>query len=418
MSWPRPRPQLLSGSQPRRRRLPADRGEGSPPAFRDTAVRSRGRLVSPGHVAVAVLAVAVAVALVALWPDGRPAPPAGAGATQTLSATVTGSTTRPCQEGDQGRCGFLVLRPSGGPEAARQVLAPADGRYRPGDQVRAIRGQDGSYSVGDFDRLGTLGLFAGLFGAVVVLFGRWHGVRALIGLGAALAVVALFMLPALLDGKPAALVALTGSLAVALITVTVTHGVGGKSVAALLGIAVALGLCVGLATLAQHAGHLVGVEYQQSPYLAGATGLGGLVIAGMVIAALGVLDDVTVSQASTVFALRAVDPTLGVRDLYHRAVAVGRDHVAATVNTLAFAYIGASLPALVIFALADVPAATALNAEQVAGSLLALLVGSVGLVCAVPATTILAALLAQREAPPQAPAPRSDLCAPGGPSCS
>lgn len=196
-------------------------------------------VVSPGHVAVAVLAVAVAVALVALWPDGRPAPPAGAGATQTLSATVTGSTTRPCQEGDQGRCGFLVLRPSGGPEAARQVLAPADGRYRPGDQVRAIRGQDGSYSVGDFDRLGTLGLFAGLFGAVVVLFGRWHGVRALIGLGAALAVVALFMLPALLDGKPAALVALTGSLAVALITVAITHGLGGKSVAALLGIAFA-----------------------------------------------------------------------------------------------------------------------------------------------------------------------------------
>lgn len=361
------------------------------------ALRARAGSLSGAHLVVAVLAVAVVIGLAALWPDDRPARAQAAGAAETVGATVTGSTTRPCADDPGRRCAFLVLRPSGGPDEGRQVLAAADGRYRPGDRVRAVRSRDGSYGVGDFDRLRTLGLFAALFGTVVLLFGRWHGARALIGLGAALAVVAVFMLPALLDGKPAALVALTGSLAVALLTVTVTHGFGGKSVAALLGIAVALGLCVGLATLAQEAGHLAGVEYRESPYLAGSTGLGGLVVAGMVIAALGVLDDVTVSQASTVFALRAVNPALGVRDLYRNAIAVGRDHVAATVNTLAFAYVGASLPALVIFALADVPLASALNAEQVAGSLLALLVGSVGLVCAVPATTLLAALLAHRE---------------------
>jgi uncharacterized membrane protein len=118
-----------------------------------------------------------------------------------------------------------------------------------------------------------------------------------------------------------------------------------------------------------------------------------------VIGALGVLDDLTVSQASTVLALRQANPALRARELYRAAVAVGQDHVAATVNTLVLAYAGASLPVLLIFSLGDTSFGDAVNAEAVASEVVATLVGSIGLVAAVPVTTGLAALLAVRTAP-------------------
>jgi uncharacterized membrane protein len=114
----------------------------------------------------------------------------------------------------------------------------------------------------------------------------------------------------------------------------------------------------------------------------------------MVIGALGVLDDVTVSQSSTVFALRAANPALPFRDLFRRAMAVGRDHVSATVNTLVLAYAGASLPVLLIFASGALPIDQAVSLEIVSEQIVATLVGSTGLICAVPATTAIAALLA------------------------
>jgi uncharacterized membrane protein len=122
-------------------------------------------------------------------------------------------------------------------------------------------------------------------------------------------------------------------------------------------------------------------------------------LAGIVIGALGVLGDVTVSQASTVIALRRADPTLGFSRLYREAVAVGKDHVAATVNTLVLAYVGASLPILLIFAVGDVGVVEAVNREAVAEQVVATLVGSIGLISAVPITTVLAAALAADQPP-------------------
>jgi uncharacterized membrane protein len=119
----------------------------------------------------------------------------------------------------------------------------------------------------------------------------------------------------------------------------------------------------------------------------------------MVIGALGVLDDLTVSQSSTVMALRRANPKLGFRALFRAALAVGHDHIAATVNTLVLAYAGASLPVLLIFSLADTPLAEAVNFESVAEAIVAMLVGSIGLIAAVPITTALAAVLAARIEP-------------------
>jgi uncharacterized membrane protein len=119
----------------------------------------------------------------------------------------------------------------------------------------------------------------------------------------------------------------------------------------------------------------------------------------VVIAALGVLDDLTVSQSSTVMALRRANPDPGFRGLFRSAVTVGHDHIAATVNTLVLAYAGASLPVLLIFSLADTPFADANNFEAVAEAVVATLVGSIGLIAAVPITTALAALLASNVEP-------------------
>jgi uncharacterized membrane protein len=116
----------------------------------------------------------------------------------------------------------------------------------------------------------------------------------------------------------------------------------------------------------------------------------------MLIAALGVLNDVTISQASTVLALRRARSGQGARALYRQAIEVGRDHLGATVNTLVFAYAGATLPLLLLFTTADVSFGDAINRETVATEIVAALVGSIGLIAAVPLTTAAAALLASR----------------------
>jgi uncharacterized membrane protein len=122
----------------------------------------------------------------------------------------------------------------------------------------------------------------------------------------------------------------------------------------------------------------------------------GLLLAGVVIGALGVLDDVTVSQASTVAALQRAAPTRRPRELYAEALAVGRDHLAATVNTLALAYAGAALPVLLVFSTTGTSLTEASNREIVAQEIVALLVGSIGIAAAVPLTTAVAVVLVKR----------------------
>jgi uncharacterized membrane protein len=222
---------------------------------------------------------------------------------------------------------------------------------------------------------------------------------ALVGLAASLAVVIFFVVPAILDGRSPLAVALAGGVAVMLVTIALAHGLGAKSIAAALGTAVSLALTVGLALLFTNLAHLTGFGSEEATLLSASGGnvsFKGLVVAGMVIGALGVLDDVTVSQASAVMALRRANPAQHARELYRGALEVGRDHVAATVNTLVLAYAGATLPLLLLFSVGATPFADAVNGESVAEPIVATLVGSIGLIAAVPITTALAALLASR----------------------
>jgi len=255
------------------------------------------------------------------------------------------------------------------------------------------------YSFTDFDRRLPM-LWLGL-GFVVLLLatGRLHGLRALVGLAGSVVLVIEFVIPSILHGHSAVAVALTGALAVMLITIPFSYGLGPKAIAAWLGTAASLLLAVGLAWGFTDLAHLSGASSEEAVLLSASSArlsLQGLLLAGMVIGALGVLIDLTVSQASTVIALRRANPSLGFSQLFRGAVEVGHDHIAATVNTLVFAYAGASLPILLIFSIGGTSLTDAINSESVAEEVIAALVGSIGLIASMPITTALASLLALR----------------------
>jgi uncharacterized membrane protein len=177
------------------------------------------------------------------------------------------------------------------------------------------------------------------------------------------------------------------------------YGIRAKAIAAWLGTTVSLILAVELASLFTHVAHLSGASSDEAVFLSATDSkisLQGLLLAGMVVGALGVLVDLTVSQASTVIALRRVNPSLGFGGLFRGALEVGHDHIAATVNTLVFAYAGAALPVLLIFSIGGTPFTDAVNSEAVAEEIVASLIGSIGLIASMPITTALAALLAPR----------------------
>jgi uncharacterized membrane protein len=269
----------------------------------------------------------------------------------------------------------------------------------PAGAVNALGQKLDPYTFSDFDRHGTLLWLTIAFVSLLLLTGRLHGLRALLGLGVSLVIVVKFVIPAIVDGRSPVEVAVIGAFAVMLVTMPLSYGLGAKMLAALLGTAASLLVAAALAHTFARLAHLSGFSSDESLYL-GATqsqvSLQGLLIAGMVIGALGVLVDLTVSQASTVVALRRANPSLGFSGLFRGALDVGHDHIAATVNTLVFAYAGAALPVLLIFTIGGTSFSDAINGESVAEEVVAALVGSIGLILSMPLTTALAALLAPR----------------------
>lgn len=365
----------------------------------------------------AALAVATLAGLVLLWPGSVESQVAQGIAVDTEKATIEKVEEGVCSGFAGQQCQLATARIESGPEKGKEVeiqlgAGGLDPNVDPGDRIRVAKapepppGSDAvagtGYSLYDFERRGPMLVLAGLFALVVLVFARWRGALSLAGLAIALALVLLFVVPAILDGKSPLLVAVVGALAVALTTIPLAHGWGPKSVAAVLGSAASLILTALLAVLFTDLTHLTGLSSEEAIFLQlgnADVSLQGLLVAGMVIGALGVLDDVTISQASTVLALRRANPALRFRRLFGLALEVGRDHVSATVNTLVLAYAGAALPILLLFSAADIGVSEATNLEVVAIEIVATLVGSIGLIAAVPVTTGLAALLAMSEEP-------------------
>ena len=374
--------------------------------------------------ALGSLALAILVGLIALWPDSRTVDLGDAVVDKPDKAEVISVSAEGCETFAGPDCKLAEIELGSGPNKGERSTVTLPGgdelapEVEPGDDItvaaNSVPGVDPEladtvpidepaaqpYAFVDFERGVPIFWLAVMFGAIVVAFGRWQGARSLIGLALSLLIVIEFLVPAILDGKSPFLVALVAGLAVMFATITLTHGLALKSVAAMLGTTAALLLTGVLAVTFVGLAHITGFASEEATLLQSASGgrlsLDGLVLAGMVIAALGVLDDVTVSQASTVAALRRADPRAGIRKLYRGAISVGRDHVAATVNTLVLAYVGAALPILLIFVNQGTSFGEAIDRESIATEVVGMLVGSIGLIAAVPLTTMLAAWFVTR----------------------
>ncbi|MFT3854516.1 MAG: YibE/F family protein [Ilumatobacteraceae bacterium] len=267
----------------------------------------------------------------------------------------------------------------------------------PGDRILVLATTlaDGttSYSFYDFQRTTPLLLLTGLFAIVVIAIGRWRGVGALIGMAASLLLLVSFTLRNLVNGDDPVAIAVITAAAIAIVALYLAQGVRITTSVALLGTLASLAITGLLSVLFVELTHLTGLADEDAQFvvaLGGNIDVRGLLLAGFVIGALGVLDDITVTQVSAVAELRAAQPDLTRAQMFRAAMNIGRDHIASTVNTLVLAYAGAALPLLILFVGAHQPLSSIAGREVVATEIVRSLVGSIGLVCAVPITTWLA----------------------------
>ncbi len=247
-------------------------------------------------------------------------------------------------------------------------------------------------------RLPLLGVVAGVFAVAVLVVGGLRGIRSLVALALTLTVIVKVVVPLLLRGFDPIMLAVGVAAAVTLATLLLTEGFSRVALSAVLGTFAALALTALLAGLFTEAAGFTALQGNEEiafliPLVGDRIDLNGILLAATVFGALGVLDDVTVTQSATVEQLHRAEPGAGRRGVIGRAMRVGRSHIAATVNTLMLAYLGAGLPLLLLFALGGQSPLITLNGELVAVEVIRALVGSVGIVAAVPLTTVVAVLL-------------------------
>lgn len=372
-----------------------------------------------GLVAVLVpIMLATVLGMWLTWPAGDPQPSGedlGFGQ-QPVRGEILATTAAPCTSGD---VGVIATEPDSGcialtvqltdsssrGQMIRQVVAdePSTPRFAVGDRiVLAYNGGDPgdelSYQVVDFQRGAPMLWLVALFVVAVLLLGRWKGLASLTALGFTFVVLVGYLFPAILGGADPVVVGVLAAGVIMFGTLYFSHGFSARTSTAVLGTLLSLALIWALGSAFTAATQLTGLD-DGTRNLIGVLGTGidarGLLLAGVIIGALGVLDDVTVTQASSVWELRRANPELTARQLYSSALQIGRDHITAAVNTLALAYAGAALPVLLAFYLSGQTFGTLVTAQEVAQEVVRTLVGSIGLVAAVPITTAIAAFVAR-----------------------
>lgn len=363
-------------------------------------------------IAIAPFVIATLVGLIWLWPSKAKTPLQASFVNPSrVPATVTAITPGDCEgvPGQNYRCATIEARLDSGPDEGRTVSfttaeAPQARVMAEGDAIYVAHSPNdpdpNRYLFIDYQRDAPLIVLGLIFAVVVIGLSRLSGVAALVGLAISLFVLIRFVLPAILEGSSPIAVAIVGSAAIMFAALYLTHGVNTRTSTAVLGTLVSLLLTAVLAGYFVDLVRLTGFGSEEALFLqisAGQVNLEGLILGGVIIGTLGVLDDVTITQASAVWELHLANPALGAVGLYRSAVRIGRDHIASTVNTLVLAYAGASLPLLILFTLADFSLGDTLTSEVIAQEVVRTLVGSIGLVASVPITTGLAALVASRE---------------------
>ncbi len=329
------------------------------------------------------------------------------GAAQQGQTQQSQAQQNPGQQGSD--CTFAFTEPDKGGSPVKVVINPDVAKshgVKAGDQIRYLNlsnAQGAGSSQGapayifvDFVRTLPIVLLALLYAVVVIAVARWRGLRALIGLVGAYFVLASFMLPGLVEGKPPLLLALVGSTVIMIGVLYFAHGFSARTSTALLGTIFGLGITALLAAWATDAANLAGVGNHEATTLVNTSSnisITGVILCGLIISGLGVLNDVTITQSSAVWELYELAPASSARKLFTSAMRIGRDHIASTVYTIAFAYAGAALPILIIVMLYDRPLGETLTSAELSEEVIRTLVGSIGLVLAIPVTTLIAVLV-------------------------
>lgn len=283
-----------------------------------------------------------------------------------------------------------------------QTLATFENEFAPleaGDRIFVNRvvtiNGDEYFILMDLDRRLPLLWLGLIFITVTIVFTGWQGVRALLSLGLSIAAIIGLLVPALLAGWNPALSSLLVAGLVLAFAIFITHGLNPRSYIAFTGTWTAVFVTCIFSYITVTVLKLSGYSSEGAVTLNFATSgqldFGGLLLGSIIIGLLGVLDDVSITQASVVQELKGANSALGAKALYKKAIRVGKDHIGSLINTLALAYVGVSLPLILLFARAETNIFLTLNQELVATEIVRILLGSIGLVLAVPFTTIVAA---------------------------
>ena len=359
--------------------------------------------------------LATIVGLFVLWPEGEPTR-----AEEAAAVALPPGTTYPdarIVSVESFDCG---IDPSAAPQTcANAVVEVLDGEgagdyqqvelppevvaagVSEGDTLVLTRdaGAEGgpTYAFYDYERDTPIIVLAIAFAVVVGLVARLRGLASLVGLAFAFFVLLQFVLPGLLSENSPTLVSLVGSAAIMFVVLYLAHGFSARTTTALVGTLFGLTLVAVMGSVAVSAARLTGLTSEETIQLQGydpTLSFSNLVLAGIVVAGLGVLNDVTITQASAIWQLREVSPDITWRELYTRGMFVGRDHIASTVYTIVFAYAGAALPLLLLFEVYPTPIWTLVTSSALAEEVIRTMVGAIALVLAVPVTTAAGAFFA------------------------
>lgn len=282
------------------------------------------------------------------------------------------------------------------------VVSNNNQKVKIGDKIiiTYIKSADGreQFYVSDFVRINYLIIITAAFLIAVVVVGGVRGFSSFIGLLVSFLVLLKYIIPQIASGGNPVFVAIVGSFIILIVTLYLAHGISRRTTAAVFGTLISLIITSLLAYVFVDIAKLSGTALEEASFLSMFPGtqinLKGILLAGMIIGALGVLDDITISQAASVFELKRANKNFSFIELYFRGMRIGREHVASLVNTLVLAYAGASLPLLLLFSMSGgEPLNILLNREMIATEVVRTLVGSFGLVSAVPITTLIAAAL-------------------------
>lgn len=318
---------------------------------------------------------------------------------EVLEVLSTQQEVLPGLQGDRTTQTLRVQTLTGEDEGAIFELENDFFLSEPGDRFYVTKTQndlgDPLYAIGEPDRQNVLLITVLLAALAVILLGGFHGVRALLALILSIGVLFTILIPGLLAGMSPILIGSGVAILILAIVMGLTHGISKTTLAAFLGTAAAVVVASILAHLTTTAAKLSGLVSDEAIFLNLLTNntldLSGIFLAAVIIGMIGVLDDVSVTQAAAVRELLASG--MRRKEAFVRSIRIGREHVGALVNTLALAYAGVSLPLLLIFAHSESPIFQVLNREIFAAEIIRTAVGTVGIVLAVPLTTTIAIFL-------------------------